>query len=162
MNDSIYLFSAPIRAGKTTALRHWAEERQDVGGFLTPDASGGRRLFALQARRWFPFELTAGSTEPAVEVGKFRFAAASFVLARRLMQADAAAGCAWTVVDEVGKLELLGEGFEPALGTLVKGFQAGRYAGRLLLVVRQSLLAEVQTRYHLEQAPVLRLGEPLP
>ena len=62
----------------------------------------------------------------------------------------------WVVVDEVGPLEIRGGGgFEPAVSELITDYKAGSRKGKLLLVVRDTVLKEMQEHYGLEEAMVV-------
>ncbi len=137
-----------MQSGKTTALMRWAAERDRIGGFLSPDVEGLRCLFTLRDRQLRPFQALEEDGDMVV-VGKFRFYASAFELGRQTLLADSQAGLDWLVIDEIGKLELAGRGFEPAAGQVIRRFQEEEGECRLLLVVRDYLLEEVVGRYGL-------------
>ncbi|RMG74969.1 MAG: hypothetical protein D6722_01745 [Bacteroidetes bacterium] len=150
MQADIHIFTGPIRSGKTTRLWQWAAGRDDVGGFLSPDREGVRHFYHLPSGKWLPFEAPAGA-DPAsvIEIGRFRFWRESLVQAQGWLQEGLAAPKPWLVIDEVGKLELRGKGLEPAVSAVIGHYRQASNPGRLLLVVRDYLLPEVQTQYHL-------------
>jgi hypothetical protein len=45
----------------------------------------------------------------------------------------------WLVLDELGKLEMLQQGFYDALPTLIAAASAPQYTGKLVLVIREGL-----------------------
>ncbi len=155
LTERLYLYTAPVHSGKTTALMAWAEGRTDLGGFLAPDLDGVRHLLTLRDRRLHPFQVKDGADEAVVNICRYSFLASAFALAQATLRADAQRPTPWIVVDEVGKLELRGEGHEPVLGELIRMHQTGAYPGQLLLVVRSELLSEVVEKYKLNGAPVL-------
>ena len=164
---NIFLFTAPVNSGKTTALMEWAKDKENIGGILAPDIDGQRRLYALHSRRLHPFQLTdeeaaRAAPDELVTICKFNFAASAFALARQTILEDSQRGCDWVVVDEIGKLELKREGLEPAAGEVIRRFRSGEVSGKLLLVVREQLAEEVARHYGLEPYEVFRLGEALP
>lgn len=166
MSD-IYLFTAPVKAGKTTQLMQWAQDKPNLGGILAPDVEGLRQLYTLRDRQWHPFQITdeqAGhqAAEDMVVICKFNFLADTFALARQCLLDDATRPFDWLLVDEVGKLELKGKGLEPAIGPLIRHFQTSDSPTKLLLVVREELLDEAIQHYALSQYHLLRFGEPLP
>ncbi|MCB9272469.1 MAG: hypothetical protein H6564_00415 [Lewinellaceae bacterium] len=167
MAANIIIFTAPVQAGKTTALMRWAAKKDRLSGFLAPDADGLRRLFFLNTRQWADFQLTpaeasAADTGEVVAVGKFYFRAAAFAAARRVLAESLEQRPDWLVIDEVGKLELKGEGLEPAVGQVIRYFKNPKTTGGLLLVVREELVAQAIAHYALENYRVIRLGEELP
>ncbi|MCS6928035.1 MAG: hypothetical protein NZM43_00935 [Saprospiraceae bacterium] len=157
-----FIYSAPVHSGKTTALMHWVENRNDVGGFLAPDIEGLRYLFTLSDRQFHPFQVEEGaSSQNTVNICRYRFLAEAFALAHRMLLEDARRSMPWLVVDEVGKLELQGRGHEPALSQVIQMSRQGEYTGRLLLVVRSELLSDVVEKYALHGAQVLHTPQEL-
>jgi nucleoside-triphosphatase len=149
--NQINILSGPVRSGKTTSLMKWLEGRDDAGGILTPDVEGVRFLYDVARRERHPFELAGEPMpgEPVVEIGRFRFYQSAFEQARRILLRDLEAAPAWLIIDEIGKLELKGEGLEPAAGLLISRYRDGNVTGKLLLVVRDYLLEEVREHYQL-------------
>ncbi len=154
-SPNLYVYSAPVHSGKTTALMTWAEGRTDLGGFLAPDLEGLRYLLTLRDRKWYPFQVKENTQDTVVSICRYQFRAATFALAQQTLLFDARLPTPWLVIDEVGKLELQGLGHEPALSQVVHMWQTGEYPGRLLLVVRSELLFEIVEKYGLHGAQVL-------
>lgn len=78
--------------------------------------------------------------EAVVEVGRFRFRAAALAWAGQRIAAAVAAGADLVVIDEVGPLELRGEGLADALGALPPGLAR-------VLLVRSGLEDVVAARF---------------
>lgn len=167
MPNNIFLFTAPVQAGKTTALMNWVKNKKRIGGFLTPDREGLRYLYTLENRQFHDFqvEVETAKVMPAnklVTVGKFNFYAAAMALAQQTLLNDVGSDFDWIIIDEIGKLELRGKGLEPVAGQIIKHFQTRSSSAKLLLVVRESLLDAIIQRYKLEDCRLFRLGETLP
>ncbi|RYZ15725.1 MAG: hypothetical protein EOO16_26995 [Chitinophagaceae bacterium] len=146
---NIVLFSRPVRSGKTTELAAWCAGRSDVGGILMPDRDGVRYFVDIESGTQWP--AVAMKEEEALPVGRFLFSAAAFRKACKC--AALSAGKRWTVIDEIGKLELAGEGFGPLLRNLAA--QPPGAPEYLLLVVRDTLLEAVRREFGLEGARVV-------
>lgn len=158
MKPDIHLLTGPIRSGKTTHLWDWATGRDDLAGFLSPDHAGSRHFYDLRTRQWLPFE--APTTAPEADVvliGRFRFWRDSLRRAQGWLQAGLTDPRPWLVIDEIGRLELQGQGLEPMASTVIRHYQEVQGPGRLLLVVRDTLLPAVQAHYDLSNCP-LHLG----
>lgn len=156
---NIYLLTGPIRSGKTTALQRWADSLSGVGGFLTPDGFNGQRILQdLRTGKRHPFEAKlsdlSNQEEKLVEVGRFHFYEAGFRQGKLLMQLKDSERPLWTLIDEVGKLELRDAGWMPELETLIDGYRNASLHGNLLLVVRDSLLKEVIRKFSLDTATI--------
>lgn len=155
MNNKIYLFTGPIRSGKTTALQHWAASRTDLGGFLTPDGPEGRRVLEdLSTYRTYPFEAGSAENPDTIEVGRFRFYRQGFEEGKAILHRARTAPPTWLIIDEVGKLELRNEGWMPELEALIETYKRTETVGNLLLVVRSSLLEQVVQKFGLKTVPV--------
>lgn len=158
----IALLTGPIQTGKTTALRRAFADAPDAAGVLQPVIDGRRHVLSLASGETRPLE--AGPDDEArgevVRVGRFAFSAAALAWARACI--DGAAGPdAWLVIDEVGPLELRGEGLADAVGAAIA--RARRPDGpRLLLVVRETLLDRAVEALGLSEATVVHLGDRLP
>ena len=154
----IYLLTGPVRTGKTTALAAWAGGRS-AAGLLQP-VQGGRRLLVAQPSGETRL-LECAPGEEGVAVGRFRFSRAAFAWGRRKLLEAARRSPEWLLIDEVGSLELRGEGLAPAVETVLRERGDSRSPGcHTLLVVRGRLLNAMSDHYAaLEDARVIRPSE---
>lgn len=160
-NQNIYVLSRPVRSGKTSQLQKWLKHYPLSAGILTPDIGGKRMILNIATQTYHPFEVDQTYGADVVSVGHFLFAKTAFALAQEILEHSLLQQYDWTVIDEVGKLEIeQGEGFEPAVLRLVKAFQAGR-EGRLLLVIRDTLLLKAMEKYELQGCTILTADLPL-
>jgi nucleoside-triphosphatase THEP1 len=138
MPDSgIYILTGPVRSGKTTALVNWSENRNDVQGILTPLA-GERRVFMnAESREQFPMEAEADESA-VLPIGRFRFSKKNFERAIQIIQ-ESVRREGWLIIDEIGPLELKGEGFNDVLIEVLR-----RRKNKLLLVVREGFVEKVK------------------
>jgi nucleoside-triphosphatase THEP1 len=149
--SNICILHGPIRSGKTTALQKWLVNKPETGGIITPDVQEQRVLTLLPEKITLPFQLDAQGLDTTVSVGRFHFSTATFEIARLQLETAAKSESKWVVVDEIGKLELKDQGFEPALSYLIAELKLQPHR-KLLLVVRDELLQEVTTKYALHDA----------
>lgn len=155
----IYLFTAPIRTGKTTQLMAWAKDRQDVGGFFSPDAGGHRVICRPQSiENHEPFEVKIPDGIDVQTIGKFHFLESAFAKAKKWTIEDLEnPEIKWIIIDELGKLELKERGFHELMKT-IKANSHKNY----LIIVRKSLLEEITSFYRLTHALIItpeRLSE---
>lgn len=149
VNSNIYVLSRPVRSGKTTQLQEWLKTHVNTAGILTPDVGGKRMIYDIARNKFHSFEVDQTYGADVVMIGRFLFAKTAFTLAREIIEQTLTLHYDWTIIDEVGKLEVeQGEGFEPAILRLVKAFQAGK-EGKLILVIRDSLLMKAMEKYEL-------------
>lgn len=83
--------------------------------------------------------------EEALVVGRFRFSRNSFNKATRLLR-DSINKEGWLVLDEIGPLELKGEGFSDILKRIINEREE-----KILLVVRKTLVDEVIRQFDLNR-----------
>lgn len=150
----IFIYSQPIQTGKTSRLMQWVESRKHIGGILTPDIDGHRKLFRIAHNEVHNFEQTTQAD--AVSIGRFHFSARTFELARNTLNYDVQQQFLWVVADEIGRLEIdRQEGLEPIIGKAIAQYQQENHLPKLLLVVRDYLLDHAISHYHLQDAVLL-------
>jgi len=123
--DTCLILSGEIGAGKTSVASHLAaeldEQRVAVGGILSPriiedGATIGYTIRDLMTDEERPF---ASLDPPGVPVGKFFIAEQGLAFARCAIE-QATTSVQTVFVDEVGKLELAGNGLAPAVQALLQ------------------------------------------
>lgn len=140
----IAVLAGPVHGGKTTLLQRaaasWEARGLRCAGFLSPavtdDAGeGGYDLVELETGTRRPY-LRRRGPDGAERVGPYVFVPETLERAREIILA--AGSSEPLVVDEVGPLELEGGGLWPALREAL-----GRAGAKILLVVREGLVADV-------------------
>ncbi|TSA42724.1 MAG: hypothetical protein D4R55_02020 [Chitinophagaceae bacterium] len=141
---SIIVFSRPIRSGKTGSLLQWSKQQHNVQGFLMPDVEGKRHLHDIGSGESHLIECEdpTHSPEALQQIGRFYFYAEMFRKANKKLVDWVTQEPEWLVLDELGKLELLHQGFYDALPTLIAAASAPQYTGKLVLVIREGLYEE--------------------
>jgi nucleoside-triphosphatase THEP1 len=153
MANNIFIFSRPIRTGKTTELTDWINGKDKVAGFLTPDLDNIRMLYDIQTKKYYAMQLHEESKEESISVGKFLFSKKAFGHAKNLLSNTAAD---WLIIDEAGKLEIeQGTGLEPELSDTIEFFKRNDSAGKLILVIRDTLIEKAIKKYDLEAAKIV-------
>ncbi len=135
----VYILSAAIQSGKTSSLVNWSAAGKDIYGILTPVINGKRVFMNAHTRERFPMEATG--EEETLVVGRFAFSKNGFEKAIQIIR-DATRKEGWLVIDEIGPLELSGEGFNDVL----KEVLAIR-KDKILLVVREGLVQKVKEHF---------------
>ncbi len=146
--QKIYILTAPVQTGKTTALINWSATRNDVYGILTPVVNGKRFFMNAHTREQFPMEAAESETD-ILTVGRFIFSKPGFDKAIQIIL-DAINKKGWLVIDEIGPMELRGEGFRDIL----KEVLAIR-KGKIVLVVRDGLMDKVKEQFITQQAEII-------
>ncbi len=147
VGGAVYILTAPIQTGKTTSLVAWSEKREDVYGILTPVVDGKRMFMNAHNRQLFLMEAKEGETE-TLSVGRFIFGKANFEKAIQIIR-DGIDKKGWLVIDEIGPMEIRGEGFSH----VVKEVLAKR-KHNILLVVRdkEDMVEKVKNQFGISNA----------
>jgi nucleoside-triphosphatase THEP1/ABC-type thiamin/hydroxymethylpyrimidine transport system permease subunit len=146
----VIILSGPSQTGKTTSLVIWSGDRKDVSGILTPVIDGKRILMNTRTR--LAISMEAGPEEKEVlTVGRFVFSKNNFDIAVQIIR-DATVEEGWLVIDEIGPLELRGEGFADALKEVLV---SGNKEQKILLVVRGGMVEKVKEYFQIRNAVVI-------
>lgn len=160
----IYLYTAPIKTGKTTALLNWVKDRKDVGGILAPDIDELRYIYRLRDRSMHDYQVKQAQLidipEPDIlNICKFNFLRSSFELAKSIIKEDVQTNINYVVIDEVGKLELKDEGLQPIVAEVIDLCSRNQSDSNLIIVIRDTLLFDVVMHFDLEGYKVIELNE---
>lgn len=143
-----YLLSGPVQSGKTSSLLQWLAGRTDADGILTPVVKGKRVFLDIRSGEQFNMEAEAGEAA-VITVGRFTFSKNNFIRAIEIIR-NAPDSESWLIIDEIGPLELKGEGFHDLLLDILPNRKAP-----LLLVVREGLVGAVQQQFGILNAVIL-------
>ena len=143
MPEQVIILTGDIHSGKTGKLLDWCRGRSDVHGILTPVLEGIRYFRDIHSGEQFRME--ADDEEEALIVGRYRFSRNSFNKAIQVLQ-DSVNKEGWLVVDEIGPLELRGEGFSDILKRIIL-----ERKDNILLVVRKALVDDVILHFQLRR-----------
>jgi nucleoside-triphosphatase THEP1 len=147
----IHILTAPIQSGKTTSLVNWSEKRTDVYGILTPVIDGKRIFMNAKTKEQFPMEATGN--EETLTVGRFIFSKTGFEKAKQIIR-DAININDWLVIDEIGPMELRGDGFCDVLKEVLSIRKE-----KLLLVVREGMAGKVKDYFKISVTVVNSIDE---
>jgi nucleoside-triphosphatase THEP1 len=152
----IIVITGPVQSGKTSILLHIFKDRKDVSGFLCPDVNGLRCFFDLNSKELLEFEVPhAGGGLSLINIGKFAFRSYVFAIAKRMISQASDISSSFFIIDEIGKLELRGQGLEPELKIMLH--ERTSNINTLIVVVRNYLLDDVIKRYNLSDAVVIHI-----
>lgn len=145
-----FILTGPVQTGKTTSLVKWSEQKEDVFGILTPVVNGKRTFMDAHARHLFDMEATEHETEQ-LTVGRFIFSKMNFDRAIKVIR-DAKERTGWLIIDEIGPMELRGDGFREVLKEVIA---SGNEKLKIVLVVRDELVDKVKDSFQLKEAVVV-------
>jgi nucleoside-triphosphatase THEP1 len=119
-----------------------------VYGILTPVVNGKRFFMNAHSNERFPMEAAEYDAD-ILTVGRFIFSKAGFEKAIQVIR-DAVDKKGWLVIDEIGPIELRGEGFRDIL----KEILAIRKE-KIVLIVRQGLVEKVKEQFIIQEAEII-------
>lgn len=154
---SIFIYSRPVHSGKTTTLLNWCAHQQNLGGILMPDINGSRKIMDLVTKEVFDIECPdpENSPEHLTQVGRFYFYTAAFDRANSILLKLVIQDLNWLLIDEAGKLELSGKGFDPAIRKAIEKFHDVQEKGNLLISVRDYLVEDVIGHYNITNYKII-------
>src|SRR5215204_5827992 len=116
--EAITILTGSIRSGKTSYLKDNFLGKENIYGILSPIYNDKRQFLNLATKEIFPME--AGEAEKDVLlVGKYRFSKTGFEKARQVLLDGLKRESGVLILDEIGPLELRGEGFYAIIKQIV-------------------------------------------
>ena len=145
---SIYIFTGEIKTGKTTRLQKWVGENPDADGILSPVIDGCRHIVSVKSNetRVLEYHGDDKSTE-LTKIGNYNFLSSVFEWGRGEVYKAYLQKPKWLIIDEIGPLELRGEGLEPEVSRILN--DDANSETNVVLVVRKPLLETVIEHYRL-------------
>ncbi len=149
---TIDILTGPVQSGKTTHLISWIKYHSNCAGILAPVVENRRQFYSIHNKAFHPFE-TEDDPEPdeeIISIDKYRFLNSSFVWARSQLQQAIELNPHWLIIDEIGPVEIRGEGLEHQVSKILNDYQRSR-KNRLILVIREKMLDKVMEHYKLDE-----------
>lgn len=150
IKNKVLIFSDSIQSGKTSRVLIWIKDKESVAGILTPDIGDQRKLFDIEEQKLYDFEAADLNRKNITVVGRFVFLNSGFEKARNILRFAADHPPKLLVIDEIGKLELNGNGLEPDLSEILVEISKKSPSTEILILVRDYLLGEVIEKYKFE------------
>ncbi len=155
---NIFVLTGEKHSGKTTFLKEFITDAEklniSVSGILQigvwkGNTRYGYDLLDVQTKDVIPLCRTDLPNEGIV-TGKFSFSSEAIRHGREILSVSPILRSDIVIIDEIGPLELSGEGWAQPLSDLVQ-----RYTGVLIIVIRRSLVDEVCSTFMMTPSTVL-------
>ena len=148
---TINILTGPVQSGKTTRLIAWVEYYRHCAGILSPVIHNQRYIYSILANEYRRLESSDESVgdRDIIKIGKYSFLQSSFQWAREELQTAMEGRLPYLVIDEIGPLEISGQGLEPMVTEILRNYERSQ-KHRLILVVREQLFENVIFHYGLE------------
>lgn len=148
----IYILTGEIQSGKTSTLLSCVKSFSSVTGIAQPVIQETRHLMNLEDGKIIKFEAEEG--EEFIQVGRYKFSKKVFEYGALVLEDAINSDKRLLIIDEVGKLELAGSGFEPQIRKALINF-----SGNILLIVRESLLLKVLENFQIKRYELWRKSD---
>jgi len=160
MKKNILLLVGPIQTGKSSALQRLFSHREDVRGFITPDGENGREVHILPrgSEPIIPMQAENPSGK-TLSIGRYHFYTSAFEAMKSELKQLQRNPAKWNVVDELGKLELKGEGLSPEIDKLIFTWKSRSIDDKLILVIRDELIKKASQTHGLQDFPEISLED---
>jgi nucleoside-triphosphatase len=164
----VHILTGPVQTGKTTRLMQWIKKHRDCAGILSPIINNKRHIYSILSDKSRCLEIDNVHSREylgnedfknIIIIGKYNFSTEVFGWAKEHLQEAAKARKKWLIIDEIGPLELNGQGLEPAIDEIIKNYEISENH-RLLIVVRENLVSDVIRHYQIEN--ISRIDRNLP
>lgn len=150
----IYVLTGEIRTGKTTRLIKWLESKNNCDGIVSPVLNDKRYLQRISSKELRLLEADAQTDKnEIINIGRYNFNKSIFKWGREILEELSRSNVDWLIIDEVGPLELKGNGFEPVAGKLINIYKSKKE--NLLLVVRKPMFDLFLQHYNLDKRDIL-------
>jgi nucleoside-triphosphatase THEP1 len=147
----LYVYSGPVKSGKTSELISWVAKLNSAEGILQPVINGRRWIRDVNTGETKLLEaFTSSPSDKVVQIGDYSFFKDTLNWAREVVDQGFKDNPEWLIIDEVGKLEMEDEGLEPVISKIINSKK--RTSTNVLFVVRDSLLKEFQKKYKLTES----------
>ena len=144
---NIYIVTGKIQSGKTTALEDWAAGKQNVYGLLSPVLFGKKYLTDLRTKESKQLQVNDSERGGSViHIGGYRFDKEVFKWGRDRMLESIKFSPEWFIIDEIGPLEIRGDGLEPAFREILIQNEL-LFNSKLVLVIRNELVNIILDHY---------------
>jgi len=151
---SIFIISGPVHSGKTTGLLSWLQNKFNLYGILSPVIDGKRYLLDINSNEKRILEVFGSEDQKdVIPIGKYTFAKSVFEWGCDVIANSIEENPEWIVVDEVGPLELQGDGLAKAVDK-VFAHQNILIRTNLVLLVRDYLMTDFLDHYNLTEKDI--------
>jgi len=146
-----FLISGPVHSGKTTRLQSWVNMNSyhKIDGILAPVLGGKRNLLHISSNEMKRLEFSETEVRSTfTNIGKYSFDSHVFEWANKKLMETLNTKPEYVVIDEIGPLELQGQGLEPAVSELL--IKQREELDNIIVIVRSTLMQEFLLHYKLD------------
>ena len=147
----ILLYTGPVKSGKSSRLLSFVQNKKDIGGILSIVIDKKKYLYNISSGEKRLLEAESGDSEmEIINVGSFTFKKKVFEWGNEVLKKAAQKKYSYLIIDEIGLLELAGEGLSPAANEIIKNFSNN--VQQIIVVVRESLLNKFLDHFKIDNS----------
>ena len=149
MTKKIFIVTGQVHSGKTTRLMHWSASQKKIDGIFQPVIDDKRFIYHIASRTLKSLEVNASAKdEHTIRIGNYRFSKDTFEWTGKILLDSISKDLEWLVIDEIGLLELDGNGLEPAISNIFD--KRKNISAKIVCVVREEILRKFIDHYKLQ------------
>jgi nucleoside-triphosphatase THEP1 len=156
LKKQIFILTGKVHTGKTTGLIEWLENKHNSAGIISPVTDGKRFLSLYPENKLINLEADEGADNGILICGRYKFYKEAFAKANDYIEALNFPELEWVIIDEAGLLEMRNEGLHESLETVLNKFNESETDFSLVIIVRDSLLEKIISKYNLEKYEVVK------
>lgn len=141
--NKILIYTGRVKSGKTTRLMEWAASKKNVCGIFQPVIDEKRFVYHIDSRSLKALECSEEAN--SIIIGNYKFDLSTLEWARNSLLDSFYKNSDWLIIDEVGPLELEGQGLEPVISKIIS--ECGNFKGRIIFIVREKILNRFLDHY---------------
>jgi nucleoside-triphosphatase THEP1 len=155
MKSKIYIHTGEKQSGKSTALWDWAMDKPDIKGFVTMDHKDGIRYITDFYNKVTTPYASKIFEESAISIGRWYIKKGGLEVGINIISNYDIKSHDILVIDEIGSLEMKGEGYTKAMIGLMKRLKDADCEMIMIIVVRNTLVEEVIAYFDLENVTII-------
>ncbi len=128
---------------------HWAVSQKKIDGIFQPVIDDKRFIYHIASRSLKSLEVSASAKdEHTIKIGNYSFSKETFEWAGKILLDSLSKDLEWLVIDEIGPLELEGNGLEPAISSIFD--ERKNISAKIVCVIREEILQKFIDHYKLQ------------
>ncbi len=116
----LYIYTGPVKSGKTSKLFEFTKSRNDVGGILSIVINSKKHLYNISTNESRVLEADESDKDDnIISTDKYRFKKNIFEWGRQVLKRASQKEYSYLIIDEIGPLEFKGSGLSPAVDEIL-------------------------------------------
>lgn len=150
-SKNILIYTGPTRSGKSSRLYTLFNDKENTAGILSLMIKDKRHLYSIRKKETKLLEVGVAIKETdIIMIGKNKFDKTIFEWGRNILQDDLKFNPELIIIDEIGPLELVGNGLAPAAFEIIE--KSLKSMQKVVVVVRDTLVKKFLEKIALNES----------